>query len=552
MTDAPAVVVNLPIRQGPIGLTGPQGNPGGNVMSVGAFSTVSGLTVPSGTNLVQTSGGSRSLLIEDTTLSDASVTAYPLAITKTANGRYFRRDPRDIWVEHFGADPTGVADSTNALRAAYSYARFCARLESTYQSGSPTVRYGCGQFKISGAINLHSTVRTQGQSSGMEAGQGGTVILQTANAHIFIVNRADTNDGHADTPDGGADGCEISHLTFRFNAPGTPRGVNGPCAVNCRARVNLHDVTIEGMAGPGWQIIANVGGGGFVQGEASGSAIRRVVTNGCFIGGLLQGGDANVISVSDCTFGANDQWGLLATQFLSSTFINNHFKGNGSAYIWSYGGSRYSVVPGQEAAASTTVPGTNANVWSVVDSATGSPAWTSGGSYAAGGAVAHTNRNARSVFLSNYFESGQGLPMIMYPAMSIGGQWAHATGADGVFLGGEQGIAIVRALSVMRSDTTNAAGLDPATGLTLHNGTAGAVSDVYFGPRSTGYRCGIGQGDSGTTFYISGATEPHPGYLQSNKIISPGPFASNAAAVAAGLIVGQIYGKSDGTVAVVI
>jgi len=539
-----------------------KGDPGGNVMSVGLFASLPSLLIPSGTNLIQTSDISRGVLVEDTSLTDANVSAHPSAIVKTANGRYFRRDPRYLCVEQFGAKGDGLTDDTAAIRAAIAYADFSGRVDiqysaSAYQKGTPTVTFGVGVFLVSASFNLYQTVRLVGQGNGMEGGGGGTFIKQMANAHVFIVNRANTANFEASSGNGGADGSEICNMAIRYASTGGTRGFNGASAVAAHARINLHDCIIEGFPGPGWQIRATNGAGGFAEGEASCASIRRVVCNANFCGAYLTGGDANVIEVSSCTFGGNDTWGIFAEQFLCCTFINCHFKSNGQNGTVAqntvvYNGKRYAVMPNMEGLASTTAPGTNPQVWQYIDDfTTNIRTWVSGGAYVGSGSVAHINRNARSTFVSCYHESGQGAPVIFFPAMSVGGQWIHAQGSDGVHITGEQGELRARGLRASLPSVTSSSALAADTGLEVFNGT----KPMYIGPRGTGWRWGIFQGDGDTAMYMRGVNTPGKvdvGFIELRRVIAAGPYADNATAIANGLVTGAIYSLPDGTIKAVV
>ncbi|WP_019517264.1 glycosyl hydrolase family 28-related protein [Sphingomonas sp. Mn802worker] len=489
---------------------GDKGDPGGNIMSVGPFSAMSALTIPAGTDIVQTSGAMRGCLIADESLTDADAAAHPLAIVKSANGRFFRREARDLWVEQFGAKGDGVTNDGPAIRACIAYAAFCSRVASQYQRGTPTVNLGVGVFAVGGAIDLHCSVKIQGQTRGMEVGGYATMIVQSGATHTFIVNRYDTQNGaYTGSFAPGADGTEICNIAFRYATGSYERGMGAGSAVLAKARVWLHDCLIEGYPGPGWQVVATSQNAPppdpVLQGEASGSVIERVVANACYVGGYLAGADSNIQMVANCTFGGNDRWGLLAVQFLSCTFVNNHFKLNGTLLniLCSYQGTRYQCMPERENDASTTVPGTNDAVWSPVDQSVSlSVTWTPGKTWISGGAVYHQNRNARSVFLSNYHEGGAGAPVINFPAFSVGGQWEHAAGSDALFIRGEQGNLTTRALAVVRQNGSMISEINPDRGWVLAGKTTPA--GVSFSAYGQDFRFVYANADAAAFFYLTG------------------------------------------------
>ena len=135
------------------GKPGPKGDPGGNVMSVGPFSSISSLNIPLGTGLIQTSGATRGILVEDGSLTDADVAAHKFAIVKTANGRYFRRDHRqDLWVEWFGAIGDGVPSADGkTVTGTDNVPAFAAANAYVQRYKAMTVRIGPGIFVLSSA-----------------------------------------------------------------------------------------------------------------------------------------------------------------------------------------------------------------------------------------------------------------------------------------------------------------------------------------------------------------------------------------------------------------
>lgn len=94
--------------------SGGKGDPGGNVMAIGLFTAASSLSVPTGTDLVQTSGYSvagkgHARYVYDAAVDSAYVTANPRTSFVTLNGRGFRlaekiRTPFMYGVTESGAD----------------------------------------------------------------------------------------------------------------------------------------------------------------------------------------------------------------------------------------------------------------------------------------------------------------------------------------------------------------------------------------------------------------------------------------------------------------
>jgi|GEM_PF-1258209 len=108
--------------RGMIGLTGAKGDPGGNVMSVGLFSDLPGMSIPAGTDRVETTGwglkGRGKGAYIDATGETLDPAGEGIWWATTANARKFKLATTSPDVEQFGADPTGTLDSTAAFNAA--------------------------------------------------------------------------------------------------------------------------------------------------------------------------------------------------------------------------------------------------------------------------------------------------------------------------------------------------------------------------------------------------------------------------------------------------
>jgi len=117
---ADRVIANEP------GFKGDKGDPGGNAMSIGLFTAGSGIAVPAGTDIVQTSGhtvrgSGPARYVYDPAVDAAFVVNYPRLSFITTNGRGFRLAETDIDVKMFGARGDNSTDDTDAIQAALIY-----------------------------------------------------------------------------------------------------------------------------------------------------------------------------------------------------------------------------------------------------------------------------------------------------------------------------------------------------------------------------------------------------------------------------------------------
>lgn len=417
--------------KGDTGDTGQPGVPGGNVMSVGPFSGIpaipDGITV--GTDLVQTSGSTRGRLLASTTLTDADVAAYPLAITKTNNGRFFRRDPRELWLEDFGADPTGVQDSAPAFRAAMDYIIFSGRSESgaAFTRNGPTLRIGIGNFRLDSHVNWKVGNRIVGSSGSHEIGRFGTVFQVYGTGGIWF-DRADTENGVTYSPaKTGANGFYLEHVSFEYKGPAVADGYSAPFGVKTSCQGVFHDVSFAGFPGVGLTIAAS-SGASVEAGNANGCVINGLTAVGNFVGVRVAGTDVSNLTVMGAmNFGQNRAIGFQLDCFLCGQLGLCHFKFNGNANTVFNAGTIYQGAwDATQAQLANTTPGTNAAIWvpwkTGVATDAGKGQWVSGGTYWPAASFTSTNANARNDLGFQYVEGGSVPPQIMRPSRLAGGQ----------------------------------------------------------------------------------------------------------------------------------
>lgn len=147
--------------------------------------------------------------VEGGVIADTFVTATPNGVGAVA------RTQRDvnadvIHVLDFGADPTGVEDSYDAIMAAIKHA---TRIDTGWYRKAAEVHFGPGVFYSSKTLHLHSTVKLVGQSTLHRQGEL-TLIEFAEGIDGIIVHRYNTHDADDTgiTTEGAADGSHIEGI----------------------------------------------------------------------------------------------------------------------------------------------------------------------------------------------------------------------------------------------------------------------------------------------------------------------------------------------------
>ncbi len=424
-------------------------------MSDFLFVNAPGATVPAGTERVRTRGHSIRGRGGADYVYDPAVAANGATTFVAADGRGFRlaADQR-ITIDMFGAVPddhgpygdSGATDNYPAFQAAFDYLEAnkiqpIPGFASLPELHVPTGFYHCGtQLELKeGAFTIvgrrASRIRFPADSNG--------VIIH------FQYTIGETTEAAGDS---GAHSM-LRDLSI-MGSGGTNADKHG---VRCRAITLLENVGISEFPGDGLHIVADVQEvyeGTAIRGNANQWSCRNVsvVSNGRH-GVYLSGGDSNAGCAIQINAVSNGRWGVFDDSFLGNTHVGHHADSNGiqgagcsanpnaSSSIVAHDGIRYSVRIGQEAAASTTVPGTNDAVWIPVAAGgpgPGIPPWASGTAYFSGGAYASTSLNGRNVFLGCYSEGSQGVSQLAPQTLVLGG--LHGAGVRGcAFLQSQDG-----------------------------------------------------------------------------------------------------------------
>lgn len=302
--------------------------------------------------------------------------------------------------------------------------------------GGPTIYFPPGDYHNPTRYSFSKQVTLVGQSNGM-AGAGQSTVIRCGEDQGGFYFAA------------GSDGSVIQGMDLF--GEGTDEAAHG---IESRVRITLIRTSCRSFPGHGWY----PAGDASLSSNTNCSFIMGGHMEGNGLDGIhIEGGDANAIIVigTDCRYNGN--YGGWDQPFLGGLWIGCHFDQNGIKGVshnrtlpslCTYSGDQYYVVPGQETAASTTTPGTDATIWRRQITANGvrgtpstaAPTWVSGMSWRAGGPFCAVSSGAgHTVFLGCYSESSQPASYLKTPAISIGG--THGAGvdrADGSF-GGTHG-----------------------------------------------------------------------------------------------------------------
>lgn len=133
-----------------------KGDPGGNVMAIGLFGDGPLLLIPLGTDMVRTKGyAATGRGIADYVYSAAVDAAYVAANPRSsfisANGRGFKLAAGQYQVTQFGAVGNGIADDTDACRAALNLAA-ASFIAADPNGGGAIVWFPAGRYRHSGLV----------------------------------------------------------------------------------------------------------------------------------------------------------------------------------------------------------------------------------------------------------------------------------------------------------------------------------------------------------------------------------------------------------------
>jgi hypothetical protein len=434
-----------------------KGDPGGTTDAVGLFTALSALTIPAGVNRIRTNGYRST----GRGAADYFRWAGPMATlpavgagenawwAQSADGARWYPDPVNLDFLQFGAygdfDPaTGTGSDDYPAFLAYrshsvwgrdddgfaAFYRTLPRLRIPWSSGY----YSSDTFDFD-----FGTVHWIGDGLGAQNGGNPTIFVFAAGKTGFRTHYANTEEETTRTAGVSAIGSVFENILAATRGAGASTTADG---WRLRCETKLINCSATGFIRHGCNITASSGGGGAAEGNANlfyveGGNYTRNGQCGIFI----DGADVNAGVVTRVNVGFNGTWGIHDSSFLGNWIAGCHADSNGiktagptyalnaKGNFCSYGGNRYSVVPGQATAASTTTPGTDSAVWHYVSAGAATadcPAWTTGQAWTVGGPYYTDDANCSTTFASCYSEQIGGPSWLSPGAAATGG--THAAG----------------------------------------------------------------------------------------------------------------------------
>ena len=314
----------------------------------------------------------------------------------------------DVTDPQFGADPTGVADSSTAINAAIHVAGPTGGIYPG--SEGATVYIPRGTYKLSSSIIIDRGIILQGD--GTPGYFSGTVLKADDGVTAIVVSNGPSD--YVTPPGAGGgpgDGSGAWSIVRQLSILG-PGGGTGPApggsVANCHgldilAACTFEHLYISGFSGNGINLDCSSG----IRGNANTVRGSDTWTEYCDNGVFIDGADVNA-----CTFVAlsatnNANWQIWDSSFLGNAHIGHHVRGDG--------------LSGQKAYKSEGA--VNASVWIGCYSEEGtgysefdSPAVVIGGLHGT------ANRGTASCPSPNYFTNAAGyMPLDFAPA------WTPAT-----------------------------------------------------------------------------------------------------------------------------
>jgi hypothetical protein len=368
-----------------------KGDPGGNIMSIPSFVAVrtSGAganpqVIPSGTTMVMTAFHTtarygRAFYERRNDIDDAYLAAYPRSSFKAKDEagnvtRWALYADKEWAYEAFGSVPyTGTATAANDCSPAFDEMQ---ALNNAYPAiglilygfSGRKVSVGPGRFYHTRPHNLHARWDFRGAGGGM-AGAANTSLVFAQNIHGIVVNRNNTDMEQVVTRGTvrAADGSSYKDMLIE-SLGGTDRTKHG---VWMRARATFEDVFINGFPGNNLNIVANSStdgnlGTNLTAGNANDFQLTRVsIANSGLHAIYVAGIDANAGHCVGVEVLGSGCGGIMDVSFLGNCWTGCAVHGTNGRQLGRvvYNDRTYDLVSITDGIGTSTVPGTNENVW---------------------------------------------------------------------------------------------------------------------------------------------------------------------------------------------
>jgi hypothetical protein len=527
---------------------------------VGLFTAGSTFNIPSGTDRVMTSGYRANGTGGGTYFRwSSALPSLPAVGTgenawwfTDANGAKWYPDPANMRFDQFGTYADGTTDDFPAFKAFRSWALWARYAVTSEYASLPRVTMPFGALYSSDTWDFDfATVHLESEPGGALGGRGCSIVFAAGKTGMRIHSPITTGDTTRSQAAGAAGSIFYGIDVQTPGAGSTPADgwrLRTSCSlIGCAAwnfsrhGVNVTATSLSGGSSEGNDNLFRIEGGNF--------------HNNGECGIFCDGADANAGTIKDVNCSANGTWGIYDSSFLGNTIIACHTDSNGlegisgptyavntAGSLCSYGGIHYWCK--NPTAASTTTPGTNADVWGPLGgggAAPGCPLWTSGKTFIRGGPYLADEASSRTLLLGCYSESNQAPSGVGGDALAVGG--LHGAGVMGpqiISVGGMIRMTPYGTVVPASDRTTTQLAFGPQSPYDADQGTVA----VYGRSNVSSFEQRIKVNSDGTLYFDA---------FNSGSTINFALFGPNAAAIAGRTVaykpyaVELILGPLDGT-----
>ncbi|MGE0289252.1 MAG: hypothetical protein AB7P16_23435 [Bradyrhizobium sp.] len=294
----------------------------------------------------------------------------------TAGGVKLYLQPSSMgWYNFMGMAPfaNGVGNDWPQLKKLMAL-RFPNGKTSTVGQG-PTIFMPSSEYFLNTDVHglqLKAQTHIIGEASGLGNAFAGTELKLPQDCSGVVFNYFNTlNGGVEPVPTGRADGSSLRNLAIT-GVRGSNPNAHG---IWMRTRGTIYNVMVRNFTGDGVHIVAGVGAGGELEGNANIWVLDTVRVQSCGRHGFyVDGPDANAGVAKACDASSNARWGIYDSSFLGNKWDGCHVATCGNATIAGNPAGRSAMVynngswwsphpSATEAQLVATEPGTNPLIW---------------------------------------------------------------------------------------------------------------------------------------------------------------------------------------------